>query len=71
MSYVISFLKFIITLVVLILNLLKNIVLVIFAAVQGIWSVATGFCAEIAIPLYILVAVAVVYKIISLGGSGE
>lgn len=71
MKIIIDFINFLITFIFLIINLLKVILEVIFVAVRGVINVATGFCAEISVPLIILVVVAVVYKVISVGKSGE
>lgn len=71
MKVIIDFINFIITIIFLIFNLLKAILEVLFETVRGLLDVATGFCAEISVPLIILAVVAVVYKIISLGSSGD
>ena len=71
MAAILSFIRLIFTFIFLIINLVKDIVLIIFEAATGVFNVATGFCAEIAVPLYIIVAVSIIYKIVSVGKSGE
>ena len=71
MLQIINFFKWITSIISFLWNGFINIVKTIFTVVTGLFNLFNGLPTAIKVLLILIVAVSVVYKIISLGGSGD
>lgn len=71
MQYLIDFFKFVVELIVWLVTLLYNIVATVFSCIEFIISVFSALPFSLTVFIVGICAVSIVYKIISLGSSGD